>query len=83
MVKKLTNHNCRDFAGKNHRNDITGLLFVEDGFAIQYIEGPKRKMKQLIKNIQNDDRQTQFEVISEGTSFTRKFQQWDMKYIIR
>lgn len=83
LINKLTNHDCRHFAEKNHKNDISGVLFVEHGFAFQYIEGPRRKMKQLIENIQADDRQTQFEVISEGTSFTRKFQQWHMKYIIQ
>lgn len=66
-------------SARNEQFEITGLL-VYDGFHFfQYIEGPEENIKQLYKNISNDDRHDAVTELSSGPVEKRILPKWNMK----
>ncbi|WP_281613816.1 BLUF domain-containing protein [Flammeovirga sp. SubArs3] len=75
-LTKLQEHSSR----KNKEHRITGYLTFKQGIFIQYIEGPKSQLDQLIQNLKKDDRHTFInELYFEKPD--RIFENWNMRYI--
>jgi diguanylate cyclase (GGDEF)-like protein/PAS domain S-box-containing protein len=62
----------------NRMNRITGYLVYHQGVFIQYVEGPKDKVKRLYRNISRDTRHHDVTLLAEGTSVKRLFLGWAM-----
>lgn len=70
-----------EFARKNnHDLGVTGFLYVEDGYFLQYIEGDPRTVNSLLTKISQDDRH---EVIHKHRMqvIERRFPIWNMQYV--
>ncbi len=64
----------------NIKHGIIGILIFFFGRFVQYIEGEDKKIEQLILNIQNDKRNTQFAILEDIESNIRNFPDWSMGY---
>ncbi|WP_170863186.1 BLUF domain-containing protein [Pseudozobellia thermophila] len=83
-VPNLTNAQVEDILKTarafNSQNGITGcLVFYLNGF-IQILEGPKEKVTELYRRIENDPRHTRVNLFSEDEITERNFPDWGMAY---
>ncbi|GGA24077.1 BLUF domain-containing protein [Neptunicoccus cionae] len=62
----------------NKRDDITGFLHREQDNFVQYLEGPKDKIDDLLHRLEKDWRHKGIEVLDEGTLSTRRLPDWQM-----
>ena len=67
---------CRE---NNVKNNITGSLICRADIYLQMLEGPKKKVLELFKKIERDDRHLEVDVLSEGPTKERLFPNWAMK----
>ena len=65
---------------KNASHEISGYLHRENGYYVQYIEGPKAALDQLKHRIRQDWRHTDLRVLCEGVLEARRFSGWDMAF---
>ena len=65
---------------RNRRHGVTGVLLYESGHFAQVLEGPTAVVERLIKNISNDGRHRDFQVISQSEVADRYFVGWDMDW---
>lgn len=65
----------------NRLNNITGCLILHDGTFFQILEGRKRAVLQLMKNIKNDKRHYEIEVLWKGPKAKRIFADWNMALV--
>lgn len=70
---------CELSQRENARRDITGILFHENGYFVQAIEGDESVLKQLMKNIKADKRHSQVKILIEKPVHTRIFPGWAMR----
>lgn len=61
--------------------DITGMLFLGNGYFLQCLEGPRSNINSLYKKIMIDERHTQVEVLEFREVVERYFDEWTMKYV--
>lgn len=61
-------------------HSVTGLLIYAGQHFIQAIEGEDRKIGQLIKNIREDDRNTNVTVLIDRAIDSRAFPGWSMGF---
>lgn len=64
----------------NRQYGITGLLLYTDQKFVQVIEGEKRDILNLFKNIKSDIRHKNVKVLIQGTIGERRYAQWSMGY---
>ena len=64
----------------NPRVGITGYLHHEDGFFVQFVEGPPWSIKALLNNIERDSRHTSLTVLKSCEKSGRRFRGWDMAF---
>jgi hypothetical protein len=64
----------------NERHSITGMLLYQDGNIMQIIEGEKKSIEQLFRNIQSDHRHTRIIKLIEEPIPSRSFGDWTMSY---
>jgi len=69
----------------NLQRGITGLLLYsagvgENGTFVQYLEGPRPAVQSLYVQVTRDLRHRDCTVLSEGTTFVRRFGQWTMGF---
>ncbi|MCX2719305.1 BLUF domain-containing protein [Lentiprolixibacter aurantiacus] len=65
----------------NPRDEITGCLVYNEGYFVQLLEGEKEVVKERFGIIELDDRHKRVEVLSEGETLDRMFEDWKMAYI--
>jgi len=66
---------------RNLQNQITGLLLYDDKTFVQYIEGPKQPLNQLMATISRDPRHTVMAyLLREPSEEGRLFPDWSMGY---
>tara|TARA_R110002126_G_scaffold13118_7_gene57153 strand:- start:43894 stop:44334 length:441 start_codon:yes stop_codon:yes gene_type:complete len=63
---------------ENQKRRITGALFFLDGQFLQVIEGKEADLRQLMFNIENDNRHHNIECLIDTAVQQRGFQQWNM-----
>ena len=70
----------RQARNANRRYSITGYLHREDGFYVQYLEGPPEAVQALKRRISCDRRHEAVETLAAGRVETRRFRGWDMAF---
>ncbi len=65
---------------RNAAHEISGYLHREDGFYVQYIEGPTTALARLKRIIRGDWRHEGLHVLAEGHVQARRFAGWDMAF---
>ena len=63
---------------RNTRHGITGMLVYDAGYFIQMLEGPEAAVRQLLKNIRNDPRHDEYEMLDETFDDSRLLHGWSM-----
>ncbi|MFM2326920.1 MAG: hypothetical protein RIR31_1122 [Bacteroidota bacterium] len=64
----------------NSKNGITGCLLYYKNEFIQILEGEKKAVKELYKNIQHDSRHSAVTLMIDDELEDRKFNDWSMAY---
>lgn len=62
----------------NKRDDITGFLHREQDNFVQYLEGPKDKIMDLMVRLEKDWRHRDIDVLDEGKLTMRRLPDWQM-----
>lgn len=65
---------------KNAARDVTGLLLYWDGNFLQYVEGPRGAIEDLMSRIRRDARHRDVTVLSEEEIAARAFPDWRMGF---
>lgn len=76
-LRQLADH----AAEKNARLDVTGYLVFSQGTFLQYLEGEKRVVGDLMEVIRGDERHQILNVVPLGDVGDRRFAGWSMRYI--
>ena len=63
---------------KNRDDEITGVLFYENGHFLQAIEGPAENIEALVERLRRDKRHRQMEVLIDQPIDKRYFSDWNM-----
>ena len=71
----------RQSEANNPKFEITGCLVYNEGYFVQLLEGEKEIVKERFDVIELDDRHEMVEVLSEGETLDRMFEDWKMAYI--
>lgn len=61
--------------------DVTGVLFLGNGYFFQCLEGPRKHVNQVYNHILEDPRHTDVELLEFKEVGERLFDEWSMKYI--
>jgi len=61
--------------------DVTGVLFLGNGFFFQCLEGPRKSVNQVYARILEDPRHKEVELLEFKEVGNRLFEEWSMKYI--
>nr|WP_305888625.1 EAL domain-containing protein [Methylomonas sp. SURF-2] len=64
----------------NLRRGITGCLLHQDGYFMQYLEGNRQNVLDLLAHIQKDPRHRNLEIIMQGNEYHRVFPEWSMGF---
>lgn len=65
----------------NIRDLITGFLIYRDGFYMQLLEGPQKKVRECVDRIKSDPRNSELIVLGEVHSSNRMMPDWEMAYV--
>lgn len=65
----------------NERNDITGVLVLNENYFLQSIEGARPDINNLLKNLIQDDRHFSLQIIECCEVKQRRWNEWSMKYL--
>ncbi len=65
---------------RNAAHQISGYLHRENGYYVQYIEGPKIALDRLKRLIRRDWRHENVRALAEGRVQARRFSGWDMAF---
>jgi len=63
----------------NAQNQITGILFFDQGHFGQILEGPRQAVEETWARIQSDRRHHSIELLGINLIQTRQFPKWSMK----
>lgn len=66
----------------NAKNDITGFLLHDGTYFVQYLEGPKISVDNLLNKISKDPRHACFTVLEYGSIKQRVCPTWEMKLLL-
>lgn len=66
---------------RNAGDLISGFLIYRDGFFMQLLEGPQKKVRECLSRIEADKRNTDLTVLGEVHSSTRMMPAWSMAYV--
>ncbi|MCV6637791.1 BLUF domain-containing protein [Candidatus Albibeggiatoa sp. nov. NOAA] len=61
--------------------DVTGVLFLGNGYFFQCLEGPRKNVNQIYNHILEDPRHTEVELLEFKEVGDRLFEEWSMKYV--
>lgn len=65
----------------NEKHRITGYLYYKSPHFFQYLEGPSESLRQLMANIDKDDRHSVIYQVWLGLIQTRLFPNWSMRIL--
>ncbi|WBU65151.1 BLUF domain-containing protein [Paracoccus aerodenitrificans] len=65
---------------RNAAMSLTGFLHAEDGIFVQWLEGPKPLLDQVVDDILADTRHRDITVFGRGPITKRQFPSWAMGY---
>lgn len=68
---------------RNGAEGVTGLMVYDRGWFFQQIEGPSDGLARIWASIRRDQRHTAIEVLRNGSTGKRNFQDWDLKLSVR
>jgi hypothetical protein len=71
----------RQSEANNPKYEVTGCLVFNEGYFVQLLEGEKEIVKERFAIIEADQRHEMVEVLSEGQTSDRMFEDWKMAYI--
>ena len=71
----------RKSQSKNAAEEITGCLVFNEGYFVQLLEGEKDTVKKRLDVIELDKRHDTIDILSEGESPERLFEDWTMAYL--
>lgn len=77
QLKSLADH----AAANNEDLGITGYLYYENGYFLQYIEGPPTLLEDLMMKIAEDPRHQVLSVLRSEELGQRKFPTWQMRWL--
>ncbi|WP_410499079.1 BLUF domain-containing protein [Chitinibacter sp. S2-10] len=63
---------------RNAHQNITGLLLYQQGYFLQYLEGPPDTVRKVFASISKDPRNEEVELMSEEVILKRRFPNWSM-----
>ncbi len=72
---------CSEFAAKNSKVGVTGVLIRIGNYFVQIIEGPREQILELLGKIKRDPRHSDLTVITQHADNKRVFAQWSMNAI--
>jgi hypothetical protein len=61
--------------------DVTGMLFLGNGFFFQCLEGPRANVNYIYHQIANDSRHKDVQILEFKEVGRRLFSEWSMKYV--
>ena len=70
---------ARDAQLRNGAEGVTGLMVYDRGWIFQQLEGPSDGLARIWASIRRDRRHDCIDVLSDGPSDERHFQDWDLK----
>ncbi len=70
---------CSEFARRNERVEISGLLILIGNQFMQVLEGPEDAVESLALRIAQDPRHRGFTIVFEGAVDKRAFAGWSMR----
>ena len=65
---------------RNRQQGITGCLHFENGIFFQWVEGPWRRIFQLVEALRDDHRHMDITILDQAPLDQRLFQDWDMRF---
>ena len=77
-VNEVMNHIVETAKRENAKRHITGVLFYLQGVFLQIIEGEEAELRQLMQNVQGDERHRDIHYLIDTKVKTRGFQKWNM-----
>ncbi|WP_353570316.1 BLUF domain-containing protein [Candidatus Albibeggiatoa sp. nov. BB20] len=61
--------------------DVTGVLFLGNGYFFQCLEGPRKSVNRVYSQITGDSRHKEVELLEFKEVGNRLFEEWSMKYV--
>ncbi len=90
VSKALQRFNTKDLEGisdqaciANKDLEVTGYLYFENDYFVQYLEGEKSVVESLMGRIKDDPRHEVVNIFSKEEIEDRKFPSWNMKYVTK
>jgi len=68
-------------AVKNKDLNVTGYLYFDQGYFLQYIEGHFQTIRDLMQTISQDERHDIIKILERDGLTKRKFPRWHMQYL--
>lgn len=65
----------------NDKHDLSGLLVFSSKHYLQVIEGGRKAVNQLLRNLHHDERHTDLLVLGMEQISQRSFQRWSMQFV--
>ena len=65
---------------KNEAHGLTGMLLYRDGIYLQFLEGKRVDIDELMGRLDKDSRHQDIRIIQEGELAERMFPDWSMAY---
>ncbi|GAB5440908.1 MAG: BLUF domain-containing protein [Fuerstiella sp.] len=65
----------------NARDEITGALVLADGYFLQYLEGDRRVLSDLLSRLYQDTRHSQINLVEFNRCSERQFSKWTMRHL--
>lgn len=65
----------------NVKLHITGALFYDTNYFLQFLEGSQQNINELYKKIEADERHTNLKLLESKAVASRYFEEWSMKYV--
>jgi hypothetical protein len=78
-INKTIEEICQVARRENGKRNITGIIFYENGYFVQALEGSKEVLDQLMTNIQADSRHSQVKILVNKAVNRRIFPDWAMR----
>ena len=70
----------RTAEARNRRLGLTGFLSRDYRHFVQYLEGPRDALRDVLAKIERDPRHHSMVMLAQGTRTDRKFPDWDMGF---
>ena len=65
---------------KNEARGLTGMLLYRDGTYLQFLEGQRRDIGELLDRLRRDPRHRDIRILRQGTLPERLFPDWSMAF---